>query len=188
MKRRSFAKSASSSTRDAVRSSISRRNAGDEVARTALPSALRTRDLLRPTIERCTLNGLNVWVLSRISTDPSSKTPKSLGQETSSTRLNIAGSAAWLAKSRKETPSLKVRTLVVNSNASAYSASKAAVIALTKSLGKKTATTGIRVNCNTPAAIETPLFDQKTPQHIEFMLSKIPLGRLGEIEKATSLV
>jgi 2-dehydro-3-deoxy-L-rhamnonate dehydrogenase (NAD+) len=72
-----------------------------------------------------------------------------------------------------------------NPNASAYSASKAAVIALTKSLGKETATTGIRV---TPAAIKTPLFDQMTPQHIEFMLSKIPLGRFGTIEEATSLV
>ncbi|WFU41510.1 SDR family NAD(P)-dependent oxidoreductase [Bradyrhizobium sp. CB82] len=75
-----------------------------------------------------------------------------------------------------------------NPNASAYSASKAAVIALTKSLGKEMAATGIRVNCITPAAIRTPLFDQMTPQHIEFMLSKIPLGRFGTIEEATSLV
>jgi 3-oxoacyl-[acyl-carrier protein] reductase len=75
-----------------------------------------------------------------------------------------------------------------NPNASAYSASKAAVIALTKSLGKETATTGIRVNCITPAAIRTPLFDQMTPQHIDFMLSKIPLGRFGTVEAATSLV
>ena len=75
-----------------------------------------------------------------------------------------------------------------NPNASAYSASKAAVIALTKSLGKETATTGIRVNCITPAAIKTALFDQMTPQHIEFMLSKIPVGRFGTIEEATSLV
>ena len=75
-----------------------------------------------------------------------------------------------------------------NPNASAYSASKAAVIVLTKSLGKETATTGIRVNCITPAAIKTLLFDQMTAQHIEFMLSKIPLGRFGTIEEATSLV
>ena len=75
-----------------------------------------------------------------------------------------------------------------NPNASAYSASKAAVIALTKSLGKETAATGIRVNCITPAAIKTPLFDQMTPQHVEFMLSKIPLGRFGTIEEATALV
>jgi 2-dehydro-3-deoxy-L-rhamnonate dehydrogenase (NAD+) len=74
-----------------------------------------------------------------------------------------------------------------NPNASAYSASKAAVIALTKSLGKETAKAGIRVNCITPAAIKTALFDQ-TPQHIEFMLSKIPVGRFGTIEEATSLV
>ena len=75
-----------------------------------------------------------------------------------------------------------------NPNASAYSASKAAVIALTKSLGKETATIGIRVNCITPAAIKTALFDQMTPQHVEFMLSKIPVGRFGTIEEATSLV
>jgi len=75
-----------------------------------------------------------------------------------------------------------------NPNASAYSASKAAVIALTKSLGKEMAATGIRVNCITPAAIKTPLFDQMTPQHVEFMLSKIPLGRFGTIEEATALV
>src|SRR4029077_8215532 len=68
-----------------------------------------------------------------------------------------------------------------NPNDSAYSASKAAVIALTKSLGKETATTDIRVNCITPAAIKTGLFDQMTLQHIEFMLSKIPLGRFGTI-------
>jgi 2-dehydro-3-deoxy-L-rhamnonate dehydrogenase (NAD+) len=75
-----------------------------------------------------------------------------------------------------------------NLNASAYSASKAAVIALTKSLGKETATTRIRINCITPAAIKTALFDQMTPQHIEFMLSKIPVGRFGTMEEATSLV
>lgn len=75
-----------------------------------------------------------------------------------------------------------------NPNASAYSASKAAVIALTKSLGKEAATTGIRVNCITPAAIETALFDQMTPEHIEFMLSKIPQGRFGRIEEVTALI
>lgn len=75
-----------------------------------------------------------------------------------------------------------------NPNASAYSASKAGVIALTKSLGKETANTGIRVNCITPAAIETPLFDQMSKGHIEFMLSKIPAGRFGTIPEATSLI
>lgn len=75
-----------------------------------------------------------------------------------------------------------------NPNASAYSASKAAVIAMTKSLGKETAATGIRVNCITPAAIKTALFDQMTKEHIDFMLSKIPLGRFGSIEEATSLI
>ena len=75
-----------------------------------------------------------------------------------------------------------------NPNASAYSASKAAVIALTKSLGKETAATGVRVNCITPAAIKTAIFDQMTKEHIDFMLSKIPLARFGRIEEATALI
>ncbi|HMN78591.1 MAG TPA: SDR family NAD(P)-dependent oxidoreductase [Burkholderiaceae bacterium] len=75
-----------------------------------------------------------------------------------------------------------------NPNASAYSASKAAVIGLTKSLGKETARTGIRVNCVTPAAVHTPIFDQMTPQHIEFMLSKIPMGRLGLVDEVASMI
>jgi NAD(P)-dependent dehydrogenase (short-subunit alcohol dehydrogenase family) len=75
-----------------------------------------------------------------------------------------------------------------NPNASAYSASKAAVIGLTKSLGKETARTGVRVNCVTPAAVHTPLFDQMTPQHIEFMLSKIPMGRLGLVDEVASMI
>jgi 2-dehydro-3-deoxy-L-rhamnonate dehydrogenase (NAD+) len=75
-----------------------------------------------------------------------------------------------------------------NPNASAYSASKAGVIGLTKSLGKELAKTQIRVNCVTPAAVRTPIFDQMTPAHVEFMLSKIPIGRFGQIEEVTSLV
>jgi NAD(P)-dependent dehydrogenase (short-subunit alcohol dehydrogenase family) len=75
-----------------------------------------------------------------------------------------------------------------NPNASAYSASKAAVIGLTKSLGKELARTGVRVNCITPAAVKTAIFDQMTPQHIEFMLSKIPMGRFGLVEEIASMV
>ena len=75
-----------------------------------------------------------------------------------------------------------------NPNASAYSASKAGVIGLTKSLGKELAGTDIRVNCVTPAAVRTAIFDQMTPQHIEYMLSKIPLGRFGLIEEVAALV
>jgi NAD(P)-dependent dehydrogenase (short-subunit alcohol dehydrogenase family) len=75
-----------------------------------------------------------------------------------------------------------------NPNASAYSASKAAVIALTKSLGKEVADTAIRVNCVTPAAVRTPLFAQMTRAHIDYMLSKIPLGRFGEPQEVASLV
>ena len=75
-----------------------------------------------------------------------------------------------------------------NPNASAYSASKAAVIALTKSLGKELAATGIRVNCVAPAAVKTAIFDQMTPGHIGFMLSKIPMGRFGTVEEVASLV
>ena len=75
-----------------------------------------------------------------------------------------------------------------NPNAAAYSASKAAVIGLTKSLGKELASTGIRVNCVTPAAVRTALFEQMSPQQIDYMLSKIPLGRFGEISEIASLV
>jgi 2-dehydro-3-deoxy-L-rhamnonate dehydrogenase (NAD+) len=75
-----------------------------------------------------------------------------------------------------------------NPNASAYSASKAGVIALTKSLGKELAKTGVRVNCVTPAAVKTGMFSQMTQQHIDFMLSKIPMGRFGEVEEIAALV
>ncbi len=75
-----------------------------------------------------------------------------------------------------------------NPNASAYSASKAAVIALTKSLGKELARTGIRVNCVTPAAVRTGMFSQMTPAHIDFMLSKIPMGRFGTVEEIAAMV
>ncbi|RYX91729.1 MAG: SDR family oxidoreductase [Comamonadaceae bacterium] len=75
-----------------------------------------------------------------------------------------------------------------NPNASAYSASKAAVMALTKSLGKELASSGVRVNCVTPAAVKTAIFDQMTPEHIAFMLSKIPMARFGTPEEVASLV
>ena len=75
-----------------------------------------------------------------------------------------------------------------NPNAAAYSAAKAAVMALTKSLGKELAATNIRVNCVTPAAIRTDMFAQMTEQHIQYMLSKIPMGRFGTVEEAAALV
>lgn len=75
-----------------------------------------------------------------------------------------------------------------NPNASAYSASKAGVIGLTKALGKELAATPIRVNCVTPAAVRTPLFAQMTQQQIDWMLSRIPIGRFGEIDEIASLV
>lgn len=75
-----------------------------------------------------------------------------------------------------------------NPNASAYSASKAAVIGLTKSLGKELALTGITVNCITPAAVRTGIFDQMTQQHIDFMLSKIPMNRFGSVDEIAQLV
>jgi 3-oxoacyl-[acyl-carrier protein] reductase len=75
-----------------------------------------------------------------------------------------------------------------NPNASAYSASKAGVIGLTKSLGKELADSEIRVNCVTPAAVKTPIFEQMSPQQIDWMLSKIPIGRFGEIDEVASLV
>jgi 3-oxoacyl-[acyl-carrier protein] reductase len=75
-----------------------------------------------------------------------------------------------------------------NPTAPAYSASKAAVIGLTKSLGKELAKTGIRVNCITPAAVKTAIFDQMTQAHIDFMLAKIPLARFGTVEEIAALV
>jgi 3-oxoacyl-[acyl-carrier protein] reductase len=75
-----------------------------------------------------------------------------------------------------------------NPNAPAYSASKAGVIALTKSLGKELAGHDISVNCITPAAARTAIFDQMTQQHIDFMLSKIPRGRFVTVEEIASLV
>jgi NAD(P)-dependent dehydrogenase (short-subunit alcohol dehydrogenase family) len=75
-----------------------------------------------------------------------------------------------------------------NPNAAAYSASKAGVIAFTKSLGKETATSNIAVNCITPAAARTRIFDQLTQEHIDFMLSKIPRGRFLELNEVSAMV
>jgi len=75
-----------------------------------------------------------------------------------------------------------------NPNASAYSASKAGVIALTKSLGKETAGQNIAVNAVTPAAAKTRIFDQMSQEHIDYMLSKIPRGRFLQLDEAASLV
>jgi len=74
-----------------------------------------------------------------------------------------------------------------NPNAVAYSASKAALIALTKSLGKEVAENDIAVNCITPAAAKTAIFDQMTPEHIAYMLAKIPRGRFVEVEEVAAL-
>ncbi|MGH9615889.1 MAG: SDR family NAD(P)-dependent oxidoreductase [Acidobacteriaceae bacterium] len=75
-----------------------------------------------------------------------------------------------------------------NANASAYSASKAAVIALTKSLGKETAKKNIAVNCITPAAARTRIFDQMSQEHIDFMFSRIPRGRFLEVDEVAAMV
>ncbi len=75
-----------------------------------------------------------------------------------------------------------------NPNAPAYSASKAGVIALTKTLGKELAGHDIAVNCVTPAAARTAIFDQMTEQHINYMLAKIPRGRFVEVDEIASVV
>lgn len=75
-----------------------------------------------------------------------------------------------------------------NPNASHYSASKAGLIALTKSLAKETATRGVLVNAVTPAAAKTAIFDQMSEQHIGFMLSKIPMGRFLQVHEAAALI
>jgi 3-oxoacyl-[acyl-carrier protein] reductase len=75
-----------------------------------------------------------------------------------------------------------------NPNASAYSASKAGVIGLTKSLGKELAGMDIAVNCVTPAAARTRIFDQMQQTHIDYMLSKIPRGRFLEIDESAEMI
>lgn len=75
-----------------------------------------------------------------------------------------------------------------NPNASAYSSSKAAVIGLTKSLGKELADYDIAVNCVTPAAARTRIFDQMSEEHINYMLSKIPRGRFLAVEEAAKMI
>ena len=75
-----------------------------------------------------------------------------------------------------------------NPNASAYSTAKAGVIGLTKSLGKEVADKNIAVNCVTPAAAKTRIFDQMTKEHIDYMLSKIPRNRFAKVEELASLV
>ena len=75
-----------------------------------------------------------------------------------------------------------------NPMAAAYSASKAAVIALTKSIGKDFAGTGVAVNCIAPAVIETPILDGLSDRHIEYMVDRIPMGRLGTTAEVAALI
>jgi 2-dehydro-3-deoxy-L-rhamnonate dehydrogenase (NAD+) len=75
-----------------------------------------------------------------------------------------------------------------NPNASAYSASKAGVIGLTKSLGKELATSGVVVNCITPATFESPILSQLPKAQVDYMRSRIPMGRLGDVEESAALV
>ena len=69
-----------------------------------------------------------------------------------------------------------------------YGTTKAAVIGLTKSIGKELAKSGVRANCVTPAAVRTAIFDQITQQHIDFMLAKIPMGRFGTVDEIAAMV
>lgn len=75
-----------------------------------------------------------------------------------------------------------------NPNASHYSAAKAGVVGLTKSLGKELAKTGVLVNCITPAVIQTEILKQVTQEHIDYMLSRIPMGRFGKVDEAAAMV
>ena len=69
-----------------------------------------------------------------------------------------------------------------------YSATKAAVIGLTKSVGKELARTGIRVNCGTPAVFQTRMLEDSTPEHIQYMIERIPMARTREIDEVAALV
>jgi NAD(P)-dependent dehydrogenase (short-subunit alcohol dehydrogenase family) len=75
-----------------------------------------------------------------------------------------------------------------NPNATAYSASKAGVIGLTKALAKEVAGTGVLVNCVTPAVIATPMLEQVSEEHLRYMVSKIPMGRVGQPDEVAALV
>lgn len=75
-----------------------------------------------------------------------------------------------------------------NPKAVPYSATKAGVIGLTKSIGKELAATGVRVNCITPAVVRTRILEQLTQEHIDYMISKIPMGRTGEVSEVAALV
>ena len=75
-----------------------------------------------------------------------------------------------------------------NPNASAYSASKAGVLALTKSIGKELATSGVLVNAVTPAVFDSPLLAQMPQSQVDFMRSRIPMGRLGRTEETTAMI
>ena len=75
-----------------------------------------------------------------------------------------------------------------NPMAGAYSASKAAVIALTKAIGKDVARTGVLVNCVAPSVIETPILEGITPEHVDYMVERIPMGRMGRPEEVAALV
>jgi NAD(P)-dependent dehydrogenase (short-subunit alcohol dehydrogenase family) len=75
-----------------------------------------------------------------------------------------------------------------NPMAAAYSASKAAVIGMTKSFGKDLATTGVLVNCIAPAVIATPMLEQMSQEHVDYMVSKIPMGRVGQPAEVAELI
>jgi 3-oxoacyl-[acyl-carrier protein] reductase len=75
-----------------------------------------------------------------------------------------------------------------NPMAAAYSASKAAVIALTKAIGKDLARTGVLVNCVAPAVIETPILEGVSQEHVEYMVERIPMGRMGQADEVAALV
>jgi 3-oxoacyl-[acyl-carrier protein] reductase len=87
-----------------------------------------------------------------------------------------------------ESTSHRLQAKRANPNASAYSASKAGVIALTKSLGKETAGKNVAVNCIAPAAAQTRIFEQMSQEHIDYMLSKIPRGRFLEMNEVSAMV
>ena len=137
-------------------------------------------------------NNLNVDTLVKLLTagNVTVTTSNLDGPPSGGGNLTISAGVTWTAATHAHParPEQPQHHKEGNPNACAYSASKAGVISLTKSLGKELATAGVCVNCITPAVIQTEMLKQSTKEHIAYMVSKIPMGRLGHVDEVAALV